>query len=555
MKFNALLKVLTDDGKTTAAANGILVENASEVTILVTAATDYDLAQLNFNRNTDPRRICEEIIGEASAKSFTSLLNAHVREFKPLMDKLSIDLGGEDLSAMPTNERMAKVRAGAIDKQLIATYFQFGRYLLLSSSRSPGVLPANLQGIWNEHYDAPWKSDYHTNINVQMNYWPADVANVLETMQAFVNFVDAYRVPGRVTAQEMYGANGWTMHHATNIFGRTGIISGINWGTSPLAASWLCLNIWEHYRFTGDEKFLREQAYPIMKEAAQFVQDFLITDKNGYLVTAPSMSPENAFVLPSGEKDQITYAPTIDVMIIRELYNACISAAQLLKEDSKFIAELKSTLRKLPPIRISKRTGAIQEWIEDYEEVEPGHRHISHLLGLYPANLISPEDTELFEAAKKTLERRIKHGGGHTGWSRAWVINFFARLLDGQKAAEHVQLLLQKSTFDNLFDNHPPFQIDGNFGGTAGIAEMLLQSHNGYIELLPAIPASWQKGHIKGLLARGGFELEMKWNKGKLTSAILKSNIGGNCKVKYGAKIMKLNTKENQVYNLNKLLK
>lgn len=553
LKFNAVLKAETKDGKTYAANNSILIEAASEVILTFTAVSDYNLAKLNFDRSINTKQICENIINKASQKSYAELLQNHLNEFTPLMKKVDFDLKGEDFSNIPTDERMAKVRTGSEDKQLITNYFQYGRYLLLSSSRAPGILPANLQGIWNEFYDAPWKSDYHTNINIQMNYWPVDLANISEAMPPFVNFVDALRDAGKTAANEMYGAKGWTVHHATNIFGRTGIISGIHWGTSPLAASWLCLNIWEHYRFTGNQKYLKEKAYPIMKEAVEFVQSFLIKDKNGYLVTAPSMSPENSFKLPNGQKDQITYAPTIDIMLIQELYKACIEAGTLLKDDAQFIKSLKTTLSKLPPIQISPKTGGIQEWIEDYDEVEPGHRHISHLLGLYPANLIHP-NTALFEAAKKTLQRRLTNGGGHTGWSRAWIINFYARLLDGEKAGENVQLLLQKSTFDNLFDNHPPFQIDGNFGGTAGIAEMLVQSHNGYIQLLPALPKSWNSGKIKGLKARGGFEINEEWVNGKLASASILSKNGGKCIIKYGKKTLTLNTKAGQNYNLSRLV-
>jgi alpha-L-fucosidase 2 len=553
LKFSGLLKVKQIGGKTTGAANGILVENATEVTLIFTAASDYNLQKLNYDRAINPQKICEEIIAKASANDFASLKTRHLNEFSPLMAKSSLNLDGEDFSNLPTDERMAKIRKGFVDKQLINTYYQYGRYLLLSSSRAPGILPANLQGLWNEFYEAPWKSDYHTNINIQMNYWPVDMANMDVAMPPFVNFVDALREPGRTAAKEYYNAKGWTIHHATNIFGRTGIISGIHWGTSPLAATWLCLNVWEHYQFTQDRDYLKNQAYPILKEAAEFVQSFLIKDKNGYWVTAPSMSPENSFRLANGKTDQITYAPTIDIMLIKELYAACIDAGTRLNDNPDFIKSLKATLKKLPPIQISKKTGAIQEWIEDYDEVEPGHRHISHLLGLYPANLIHPEDKIRFEAAKKTLARRLANGGGHTGWSRAWIINFYARLLDSEKAGENVQLLLQKSTFDNLFDNHPPFQIDGNFGGTAGIAEMLVQSHNGYIELLPALPSAWNSGSVNGLKARGNFELDITWKDGKMTRANLKSNIGGKCTVKYKGQIISLNTQAGQKYSLDKL--
>ncbi|MCZ4244434.1 glycoside hydrolase family 95 protein [Pedobacter punctiformis] len=555
MKFNAIVKVISNSGKTEAANNGIMITDASEVTILITAATDYNLNKLNFDRAIDSKKTCEDIIAKASAYKYETLVQRHLNDYKPIFNRVKLDLGGDDLSNLSTDVRMDNVRKGTVDKQLTSLYFQYGRYLLMGSSRFPGVLPANLQGVWNDLYQAPWKSDYHTNINIQMNYWPADVANLSETMIPFANFVDQNRVPGRVAASETYGAKGWTIHHATDIFGKTGIQSGIHWGTSPLASVWLCLNLWDHYRFTADMDYLRDKAYPVMKEAAEFVQSFLIKDKNGYLVTAPSMSPENTFILPNGQQDQITYAPTIDIELIQSLYDACLKAGKLLNDDPEFLRGLSQTLTKLPPIQISKRTGTIQEWIEDYEEAEPGHRHISHLLGLYPAEVINPSKPELFEAAKKTLERRLANGGGHTGWSRAWIINFYARLLDGEKAWQNVQALLQKSTLNNLLDNHPPFQIDGNFGGTAGIAEMLVQSQNDYIELLPAIPAAWSNGEVSGLLARGGFEIKMKWEAGKLINAEILSKKGNDCKIKYGNTTISLKTKANQTYQLNKKLK
>ncbi|AQX12206.1 MULTISPECIES: glycoside hydrolase family 95 protein [Elizabethkingia] len=558
MKFNALAKVINKDGSVVAAQNSIMVKDASEVLILLTAATDYNLAKLDFDRSINPLATCQKIIKNAEVKSYEQLLKNHLAEFQPLMKKLSIDIKGDaSLANLPTSERLERVKKGAVDNGLTSLYFQFGRYLLLSSSRLPGKLPANLQGIWNKDYDAPWKSDYHTNINIQMNYWPVDVANVSSSMDVFTNFTETLsKEAGRNVASQMYGAKGWTVHHATNIFGRGGIISGIHWGTSPLAASWLCLNIWEHYLFTQNKKFLQEQAYPVMREAAQFVQSFLIKDKNGYLVTAPSMSPENSFILPNGKTETLTYAPTIDVMLIMSLYKACLEAQTILNTDKEFGVQLSNTLKKLPPVKISKKYGTIQEWIEDYDEAEPGHRHISHLLGLYPANIISVDDKPLFEAARKTLERRLQNGGGHTGWSRVWIINFYARLLDGEKAGENVQALLQKSTLINLLDVHPPFQIDGNFGGTAGIAEMLVQSHNGYIQLLPALPSIWQDGEVKGLRSRGGFEVNMKWDKMKLTDAVLINTLNrkNTVKVKYGNKIISVTLSPNETTDLKKKL-
>ncbi|MDR3261441.1 MAG: glycoside hydrolase family 95 protein, partial [Tannerella sp.] len=378
--------------------------------------------------------------------------------------------------------------------------------------------------------------------------WPAEVCNLSETLIPYSRLIDALRTPGRVTAKKTYNANGWTMNHLTDPFGRTAISDGIGWGTFPIASSWLVLHQWEHYLFTGDEAYLRNEAWPCMKEAAEFVLSYMVKDKNGYWVTAPSNSPENSYIL-DGKQYKFTYAATIDIEIINELFRACIQAGKILKQDVAFGKQLENTLKKLPPVRVSKRYNTIQEWIEDYEEASPGHRHISHLFGLHPGTMITPETPDLFEGAKKTLERRLSNGGGHTGWSRAWIINFYARLLDGENAGKHLQELLAKSTLSNLFDTHPPFQIDGNFGGTAGIAEMLLQSHNGELHLLPALPSTWKEGEITGLRARGGWVVDLKWENGELISARISSNEGKKCKIHYKDQIKTVFIKAGENYN------
>ena len=551
MKFHAALQLDAASGKTRSANNTLYFEGTDSVRVVFTAVTDYNFALLNWDRRINTRNETEKLLAAAVRRTDAELRQRHLEEFQEMFNRVQLRLGDTDRSHIPTDKRLEAVKQGEKDDQLIALYTQYGRYLLMSSSRKPGVLPANLQGIWNDHYAAPWSSDYHTNINLQMNYWPADVWNLPETMKPLVNFIDHYRVPGRITAREMYGAGGWTMHHATDIFGKTGIISGILWGTSPMSAAWLCTHLWEHYRFTGDERFLSDRAYPVMKEAVAFIQDFLIEDKQGRLVTAPSMSPENAFILPGGGTDQLTYAPTMDIQIIRELYGSMLQAGKILNEDKRYLRSLEATLQKLPPVKVSKRFGIIQEWIEDYDEAEKGHRHISQLYGLHPGSQITPETPELFEAAAKTIERRLQYGGGHTGWSRAWMINFYARLLNGDEAYRHIELLLQKSTQKNLFDDHPPFQIDGNFGGSAGVAEMLLQSHRD-ISILPALPTAWQSGSVSGLRARGAFELAFTWKDGALSSLTITSLKGKPCTISYRGKTKTFKTQAGKSYSMGK---
>jgi len=552
MRFSAALEVIPTKGTVTPEGNSIRIEGADEALLLFTAATDYNLSLLSFDPTMNPEQTCSDILALARTKSYKQLRDDHLSEYKNLFNRVTIDLGDSpDQSILPTDSRLKAVQEGADDPGLAALYFQYGRYLLMSSSRAPGVLPANLQGVWNKDFNAPWNADFHTNINLQMNYWPAEVCNLPETKIALIGFLGQVQEPGTATAREIYGARGWTLHHLTDPFGRTAIMDGV-WGCFPMGGPWMAFQLYEHYAFTGDKKILEEDIYPLMKSSAQFILDFLIRDKEGRWVTAPSNSPENRFIDPvSGIHSDVTFAATMDIQIITELFQNCLSAAHVLETDVAFSDSLKQVLRELPSIKVSKRHGGVQEWVEDYEEAEPGHRHMSHLLGLHPGTRITTETPGLFEAASKTLENRLSAGGGHTGWSRAWIVNFYARLLDGDNAHLHLTELLRKSTLPNLFDTHPPFQIDGNFGGAAGIAEMLIQSHAGNITVLPALPNAWDRGHVTGLLARGGFETDIFWANGKLERLRVHSKQGNPLVLKYGDETIQTETVKGRTYEFS----
>ncbi|RPI03791.1 MAG: glycoside hydrolase family 95 protein, partial [Ignavibacteriae bacterium] len=555
MKFFADVMPAHFDGDISASDNMLKLSGGTELLLLVNAATDYNVDSLNFDRSIHPEQKCETVLAAAAIKPYGALKKSHTDEHASLFNRVSFALD-EDHSrdTLPTDIRLQRFQAGENDPGLLTIYFQYGRYLLMGSSCQPAQLPANLQGIWNKDYWAPWGSDYHVNINLQMNYWPAEVCNLTETFDPVVKFMEKITIPGAATAREMYGAKGWTMHHTTDVFGKTAVIDGVYWGMFPLGGAWMTLPLWEHFQFTNDTAYLRTKAYPIMKGAAEFIQTFLFKDNEGLLVTAPTYSPENSYIDPSSGKEfKLTYAPTMDIQIIREVLTNCRKAANILNVDCDWASSLQQTMDQLPPVRVGSN-GTIMEWIKDYKEFEPGHRHISHLFGLHPGTTISPATPGLFAAARKTLERRLQFGGGHTGWSRAWIINFYARLFDGEECNKHLRLLLEKSTLPNLFDNHPPFQIDGNFGATAGIAEMLMQSQSGEIHLLPALPKEWKSGSIKGLRARGGFEVEISWKDGKLYQTSLKSVSESTCKIRYGDKTVELKMISGSTVTLNELL-
>ncbi|MBO9151115.1 glycoside hydrolase N-terminal domain-containing protein [Chitinophaga sp. GCM10012297] len=540
MKFAGMLQVSNAGGSRAVNGQEIKVKNANTVTLYIQGATNYNYKKQDFENAVSALNKCKKLLQSAAAKSYANISAKHVQDLEPIMERVSLRINGPHADDLPTDERLLRTKQGIEDPHLISLFFQYGRYLLVSSSRAPGVLPANLQGIWNQHLDAPWNADFHTNINLQMNYWPAEVTNISFTTAPLFDFMDYIRPEGRITAKKMYNARGWVVHHCTDAFGKTGVQNGVAWGTFPMAASWMCLHFWEHFAFTLDYAFLKNKAYPVMKEHALFVEDYLVKSPEGYLVTSPGSSPENQFVHPvTGKPTGLTYGPTMDSQILREFLGKCIAAAKALRTDSAEIARWESIIAQLPPTKTGK-DGRILEWMQEYQEVEPGHRHISHLFGLHPGTQITEQTPALYEGALRTLTGRLAKGGGHTGWSRAWIINFYARLKQADSVRNHLQALFAKSTLPNLFDNHPPFQIDGNFGATAGIAEALLQSHGDYVELLPAVPAEWTSGEIKGLCARGGFVLDIAWENGTLSAVKVHSTTGRNLVLKYRQHLLPL---------------
>ena len=545
VQFETRLKIKNDSGTIQSENGELVLKNVKKATLYIVCNTSF------YHKNYKEKTI--KNLASIENKSFDELLDRHKKDYQKLYNRVTFDLGGKALDTIPTDKRLKRIKAGEDDPDLAAKLFKFGRYLLISSSRE-GTNPANLQGIWNEHIKAPWNADYHLNINLQMNYWPAEVTNLSELHQPFFNFIDKVVERGKVTAKEQYGINrGAVAHHASDLWATPFMrAERAYWGAWIHGGAWSSQHYWEHYLYTKDKVFLKERAYPVIKALSEFYLDWLVKDdKTNLWVSAPETSPENSYFFDKDNSGAVSFGSAMGHQIIAEVFDNVLEASKVLNIEDAFVEEVRLKRASLFPGVVVGEHGRILEWNEPYDEPEKGHRHMSHLYALHPSNKIVESNAKAFEAAKKTIDFRLQHGGAGTGWSRAWMINLNARLLDAKSAQENIKKFMQISVADNLFDEHPPFQIDGNFGYTAGVAELLMQSHEPFLRILPALPENWKTGRIKGLKARGNIEVDMEWKEGKLIKVGLLSKENQIISIKYNNVSVDIELSKNEKIWLN----